>query len=116
MPREKFVEQKKILRLGCYKEQKFGPEPNDPIDVRARKALQAACDFGFQEITPLCKNCVWFQIAEVSANGSPCVSDRILERSDVAVLSIEYKQGDTADPEFAKAIAMEKFKSLEKKP
>lgn len=115
MPREKFVEQKKILRLGCYKEQKFGPGPNDPIDVRARKASLAACDFGFQEITPLCKNCVWFQIAEVSANGGPCISDRILERSDIPTLAIEYKQGDTADPEFARLISMEKARSLEGK-
>lgn len=114
MAREKFIEQKKILRLGCYKEQKFAPDPRDPIDVRARKAKQAECDFGFQEITPLCKNCVWFQIVEVSAMGRPAVTDKAVDRSDIATMVLEYKEQDTANPDFAKAVAMEKAKSLER--
>jgi hypothetical protein len=114
MAREVFVEQKKILRLGCYKEQKFGPQPGDPLDVRAMKSAKAACDFGFQDITPLCKNCVWFQIIEVSVNGRPAVADEVLERSEVNQRALAYRAQDTADPEFAKLIAMEKAKTMKK--
>lgn len=94
--KETFVEQKKVLRLACYKEHKFAPPQGAPIDVVARARARQACDFGFTEIMPACKNCVWFKIFQVGApDGSPLITDRVIDRSDVSSLAVEYR---TAPP------------------
>ncbi len=110
--REIFVEQRKVLRLACYREQKFAVVPGDPLDVQLRKRASQACDFGFEEITPLCKNCVWFQILDVVVDGKPIVNDSKIDRSSVSQLAASFRASDSTDVRTIAGIAQEKAASL----
>lgn len=80
--KEKIIEQKRILKLRCYKWEKF-------YRVDERKA---ACPWGYTEINENCKNCRWFDIQKVGLNGAPIVTDREVTASEVPQLAREYAQ------------------------
>lgn len=62
------IEEKKILKLVCYKAIKFKGTPEE------------ICPFGFVEIVETCKNCKWFTISTMTIKGMPAVENRELKR------------------------------------
>ena len=106
MAKEIFLEQKKVIRAACYREQKFQDLPQDDLMMKAYKLKMRQCEFGFMEIKPQCKNCVWFQLQEVTdQRGKPLVTDRKLERVELSALTQEYRaQNEVVDLQEAQAI------------
>lgn len=66
----KLIQQTKTLRLVCYKAHKYGNTPD------------GACPFGFTEIRPTCKNCVWFRILDLSRQNRALMSEREIVGTD----------------------------------
>lgn len=98
----KFIEQKRVLKLQCYKWVKFSK-----IDLE-----KAACPWGYTEINEMCKNCRWFDIEKVKVNGQPVVTDREIGSVEVPRLATNYQDfGKVIDVEGAEqAIAAEEQK------
>lgn len=77
----KLIEQKRILKLQCYKFVKFGK--TDPE--------KAKCPWGYEEINEMCKNCRWFDIAPVRLDGNAIVTDREIIAAEVPALAESYQ-------------------------
>ena len=81
--KDKILEQKKIIRVGCYKYAKYAytdhPELGD-------------CPYGFVEITPSCKHCIWFSVKKVVLNGKPIITDREITLHEAESLGLEYRK------------------------
>lgn len=92
--REKFIEQKKVLRISCYKEHKYQAPKNAPLDVQVRYRQRQKCDFGFEEITMLCQQCKWFDIKDIAdaASGQPLITDKVIDKADILTKANEYKE------------------------
>lgn len=82
--KDKIIEQKRILKLRCYKWAKF----------HQSDSIRAACPWGYEEINEMCKNCRWFDIQKVTVNGEVVVTDREISHLDVPLLAAEYKAFD----------------------
>lgn len=76
--KDKILEQRKIIKVGCYRQKKFkGTEKED-------------CPHGFIEVNPLCKHCVWFQIMKMSGTG--IVVDMEITEEDIPRIKEEYRK------------------------
>ncbi len=77
MIKEKLIEQRKVLKVSCYKYTKF---------IHSERPDLAECDFGFEDINPLCKNCIWFSVKKVPHDGKPLVADREVDDEEIEKL------------------------------
>lgn len=80
--KDKYVEQRKVLCLECYKFKKH---------LKSGQSSLGKCDFGFTEIGPLCKNCVWFTIKKVNYGGGALITDREIDPGSIPQLARFYK-------------------------
>lgn len=110
--REKFLLQKRILRASCWKQEKNAIGPNDPLPVQVAKQAAQKCDWGLDEVTPVCKNCIYFRIIEIRAHGRAAVSDDIIDKSDVPVIAREMiEKGRNEEVEYQEKARLEIAKS-----
>ena len=80
MTRSKTIEQKRVLKISCWREEKF---LNDSI--------LSACRFGFTEIQPQCQECRWFKISKVQdARGGALITDRELSPEELTQTREQY--------------------------
>ena len=77
MIKEKIIEQRKVLKVSCYKYHKY---------IYSDTPELAECDFGFEDINHLCKNCIWFSVKKVPHEGKPLVSDREIDGAEIEKL------------------------------
>lgn len=72
----KFVEQRKIMRLVCYKSHKEG------------KPIKSVCPFGNSEIKEMCKNCMWFKVVDESTKIKTYFKENEIEEGRPITLKI----------------------------
>lgn len=80
--KDKLIEQRKLLKVGCYKWHKF----------KDKDVEQAKCPWGYVEIQPVCQNCIWFSIQKVSADKQVVVFDREIDLVEANRLVIQWEQ------------------------
>lgn len=77
-----FIEQRKVLRLACYRAHKYG------------KKIAEVCPFKFTRIQPDCKNCVWFKILDETKTIKALLKEEELD----ATKEITLRLGDLPRP------------------
>ena len=73
----KFVEQRKVLRLTCYK------------SYKEKARIKEVCPFGQDELKETCKHCVWFKIVDESGKIKNRFNETEIKENEPIVLKID---------------------------
>lgn len=91
MAKSKLLEQRKVIMISCYREEKFAITPDVPPEMHEVFRQKQICRFGFTEMQPVCQECKWFKISKVSDGSKvPMMTDREITADEVENLRVEY--------------------------
>lgn len=79
----KMIEQRKIMRLVCYKSKKES------------KKIRDCCPFKKIEIEETCKNCVWFQVVDESRRIKQWLHEKEIKPGEPVVIDLKPVEMDS---------------------
>lgn len=91
----KIIEQRKILRLVCYK------------SAKESKPIKDVCPFEFIELKETCKNCIWFHVSDESKRIKKWLKEKEIKKNEPVIIDLEPMQLD-------KPPSVDYFESIEK--
>jgi len=99
--REKYLLQKSILKASCWKEEKNQILGDDPLPLQVKKKEAQKCDWGLQEMAPICKNCIYFRLSKIEHQDRLAISDDEINKKDIPTIALEmFKKGRNEEIEY----------------
>lgn len=88
--RELFLERKHLVRISCYKQEKFAVDRGANLMQKIEARNLQKCPHGFEKIMPECQHCIWFRKEDVVIGQRPVQTDRPIPASDIPAIASAY--------------------------